>query len=149
MKIVRESILLEKDELNLSAGLVIIQDNKILLVHPKGSKWWGTYSIPKGHVEKDEDILDAAIRETKEEIGISISHSDIKNPKDDLFIDYTNKKGKLYKRVYYYLVYPSKKISKEDFKLQKEEVDWAGFLSKEEAKKRIFWRFKELLSYLN
>jgi hypothetical protein len=33
--------------------------------------------------------------------------------------------------------------------LQPEEVDWAGFLDKEEAEKRIFDRFKSILKYLN
>jgi hypothetical protein len=33
--------------------------------------------------------------------------------------------------------------------LQPEEVDWVGFLDKEEAEKKIFGRFKEILEYLN
>ncbi|MFW6281459.1 MAG: NUDIX hydrolase [bacterium] len=148
MKLVQESLIIEKDKLELSAGLVIIQDNKILLVHPTNSSWYGTFSIPKGHVEKNEDILDAAIRETKEETGIEINKKDIYS-KEDNFIDYTDKKGNLYKRVYYYLTYPSYEISKEHMNLQQEEVDWCGFLTKEKAKKRIFWRFKELLNYLD
>lgn len=134
----------EQKKLNLSAGFVIIQNNKILLVHPTGSKWYGTYSIPKGHIEEGEDFLDAAIRETKEEIGISINSKDIKSGPH--FIDYTDKKDKLYKRVYYYIVKPQIPITKDELKLQKSEIDWAGFLTKEDAEKRIFWRFKEILN---
>ena len=43
--------------IKISSGLVVIQDNQILLVHPTNSPWWKTYSIPKGHVDKGEDIL--------------------------------------------------------------------------------------------
>lgn len=147
MKIVKESLIYEKkSELNLTAGLVIIQDNKILLVHPTKAPWYNTYSIPKGHVEKNETLIDAAVRETYEETGILIAESKI--IREEHFVDYIDKKGILFKRVYYYLAYPTKPINPGDFKLQKGEVDWAGFLTKKEAKNRIFWRFKEILEYL-
>lgn len=38
----------------------------------------GYYSLPAGHVEKDETLLDAVIREAKEEIGITIKADDLK-----------------------------------------------------------------------
>jgi len=140
MEIVRESIqLYEKAKLALISGLVIIQDNKILLAHP----------IPKGHVDPGESILDAAKRETLEEVGIESNSLDIKADKDPKFVDYTDKKGKIYKRVYYFIAIPIKEIRKNDFKLQKKEVDWAGFMKKEEASKRIHPRFKSLLKLLN
>jgi ADP-ribose pyrophosphatase YjhB (NUDIX family) len=132
----------------ISAGLVIIYDNKILLVHPTGQKWYETYSIPKGHVEEDEDYLDAAIRETTEEIGIRILTNQI-DFSEDKYIEYKDKNGETYKRVYYYLVYLTEELDIDKSKLQKKEVDWAGFLTKEEAEKRIFWRFKPLLKYLD
>ena len=134
----------EQKKLNLTAGFVIIYKNKILLEHPTGAKWHGTYSIPKGRVEEGEDFLQAAKRETQEEIGFKVDPNDIVSGPH--FIDYTDKKGKVYKRVYYYVVQLDKPPSK--FKLQKEEVDWAGFLDKKEAKKRILWRLKEVLKYL-
>ena len=38
----------------------------------------GNYGFPKGHREKeDKSILDTAIRETKEEVGIKVKKSDI------------------------------------------------------------------------
>ena len=150
MEIVRESIqLYEKAKLALISGLVIIQDNKILLAHPTGASWWKSYSIPKGHVDPGESILDAAKRETLEEVGIESNSLDIKANKDPKFVDYTDKKGKIYKRVYYFIAIPIKEIRKNDFKLQKKEVDWAGFMKKEEASKRIHPRFKSLLKLLN
>jgi len=131
----------------ISAGLVVIQDNKMLLVHPTNSPWWGTYSIPKGGVDKGEDILEAAIRETLEETGVKIKRKHISSSGNG-HIDYTDNRGKVYKRVYYFVAHPKKPIEKESFKPQLAEVDWVGLLSKNEAKKRIFGRFKPLLKFL-
>ena len=149
MKKVAETLNEWKNEkgLKISAGLVVIQDNKMLLVHPTNSPWWGTYSIPKGGLDKGEDILEAAIRETFEETGIKIKNKHISSS-DNGHIDYTDNKGKVYKRVYYFVARPKKPIEKEDFKPQLAEVDWAGLMSKNEAKKRIFGRFKPLLKFL-
>jgi len=134
--------------MKISAGLVIIHNNKILLVHPTNAPWYGSYSIPKGQQEKGEDMIDTALRETKEEIGVKFDRKQLYNQIPNIF-DYTSKTGKVYKKVYYYLVYLNEKIKSEQFKLQLEEVDWVGFLSKEEASKRIFKRFKPLLNYLS
>ena len=62
----------------ISAGLLMyrIHDGKlqVLLAHPGGpffkTKDEGVWSIPKGEVESDEDLLDAARREFQEETGI-------------------------------------------------------------------------------
>ena len=131
----------------ISAGIFVIQDNKMLVVHQTNSPWWVNYSIPKGGADKGEDILEAAIRETFEETGIKIKRKHI-STSDNGHINYTDNKGKIYKRVYYFVAYPKKPIEKEHFKPQLAEVDWAGFLSKNEAKKRIFGRFKPLLKFL-
>ena len=132
--------------MKISAGLAIIVKNNILLVHPTNANWSGTYSIPKGLVEDGEDLIDAAIRETYEEIGVSIEKR-IVQP-DPIVIEYKSKNGKVYKKVYAFIVIlgDTFDVPKED--LQLEEVDWAGFLNKDEAKDKIFWRFKELLNEL-
>lgn len=63
----------------LSAGLVLLrrgaQGVELLLAHPGGPFWEkkheGAWSIPKGLLEGGEDPLDAARRETAEELGIA------------------------------------------------------------------------------
>lgn len=63
-----------------SAGLLIFRgrghETEVLLVHPGGPFWarkdLGAWSIPKGLVENGEDELAAAIRETQEEIGVTV-----------------------------------------------------------------------------
>ncbi len=63
-----------------SAGLILYRkttkNTEIFLVHPGGPFWKnkdeGAWSIPKGEFTSDEEPLTAAIREFKEETGISI-----------------------------------------------------------------------------
>jgi ADP-ribose pyrophosphatase YjhB (NUDIX family) len=129
----------------ISSGILIIKNNEILLCHPTNAPWFNSYSIPKGKVdENDKDLIDTAIRETYEEVGIIVNRNKIKKP-DNNIIFYRNKKGKIYKKLYYYLLFVDYNPT---IKLQKNEVDWAGFLNKENAEKRIFWRFREMLNYI-
>ncbi len=46
-----------------SAGGVVIYDNAIILLR----KYNGDWVLPKGRIEKDEKIKEAALREVKEE----------------------------------------------------------------------------------
>ncbi len=65
----------------VSAGLLMyrIHDSnlEVLLAHPGGpffrNKDHGAWSIPKGEVSPGEDLVEAAQREFKEEIGVSLS----------------------------------------------------------------------------
>ena len=124
-----------------SAGLAIIYDNKVLLAHTTSRGWYGSYGIPKGGIEKGESKLDAAIRETEEEVGIKIPKKLI-DTTEHTFVVSTKKYG--HKIVYYYIVKIDKlsQIGLKDLKvpksqLQVEEVDWAGFLDYKEAMKRV------------
>lgn len=126
-----------------SSGLLIIKNNKILLGHPTRQKWYSTYTIPKGKIMEGEDKIDAAIRETKEEVGVSIDRKDV-IPQEHL-IEYRTKRGYLYKVLYYFVVYLNEY---KEIVVDNREINWAGFLDKEESEKRIFWRFKEMLNFL-
>lgn len=61
----------------MSAGLLLFRDDgsglEVLLIRPGGPYWKrrdeGAWQIPKGAIEKGEDALDAAFRETEEELG--------------------------------------------------------------------------------
>ena len=124
-----------------SAGFAIVFGSKVLLGHMSKKGWWGTYTIPKGHLDGKESIKQAAIRETQEEVGIRIPNKLIPNQyKTCKYI----KKGKHYKDVHYYtiLIDSLDQIGLKDevipkSQLQLEEVDWAGFVPIQEAMKRI------------
>jgi predicted NUDIX family NTP pyrophosphohydrolase len=61
-----------------SAGLLVYRwvdsEPEVLLVHPGGPYWAkkddGSWSLPKGEYEQDEDPLEVAIREFREELGV-------------------------------------------------------------------------------
>lgn len=65
----------------ISAGILLYRlKNKIpevLIVHPGGPFWakkdLGVWSIPKGELNDNESLLDAAVREFQEEMGELIS----------------------------------------------------------------------------
>lgn len=121
-----------------SAGVAIIYHNKILLVHPTGASWKkGTCGIPKGTVDDNEDIKLAAIREVREEVGISIDPDKLG---DANVVTIFNRKGVPDKQLIYftYEIFSLDEIGLTDLKvpkkqLQLDEVDWAGFVSAEEA----------------
>jgi len=50
-----------------SAGIIVVNDGKFLLLLYDAGHW----DFPKGHIEKDESSEQAALRELKEETGIS------------------------------------------------------------------------------
>lgn len=50
-----------------SAGGVIVKDGRVIVVNQRGSSW----SLPKGHIEDEEDAHAAAIREIEEETGVT------------------------------------------------------------------------------
>jgi len=64
----------------LAAIYLIIKNNegKILLQRRQGTKLWpGFLALPAGHVDEGENVYEAAIREAKEELSITITEEDI------------------------------------------------------------------------
>ena len=67
----------------ISAGILLYRRRdsgiEVLLVHPGGPFWAkkddGAWSIPKGEVDGDEALLDAARREFREETGFPVDGS--------------------------------------------------------------------------
>ena len=125
-----------------SAGLAIVYDGKVLLAHTTSRGWVGSYGIPKGGIEATESKIEAAVRETKEEVGIKVPRKLI--DKTEYTFVVTTRKYKYTKIVYYYIVQINDlaEIGLKDLRvpkgqLQTEEVDWAGFIDYKEAMKRV------------
>ena len=134
----------ERKLMKISAGLALVKEGKILLAHPTNAPWKMSFSIPKGEIEEDEDILNAAIRETHEEVGISVPRELILP--NQLSVYYRKSKdGRVYKMVYYFVANVNS-LNLPDIlpksQLQIEEVDYAKFFDKEEA--IVVMMFKQL-----
>ncbi len=54
--------------------LCLIQKGDAYLLQDRVKKDWKGYTLPGGHVEKGESIVDAVIREMKEETGLTVLH---------------------------------------------------------------------------
>lgn len=54
------------------AGCLIVRNGKILMVKEAKKKCYGQWNFPAGHVDDNELITDAAIRETYEETGCKV-----------------------------------------------------------------------------
>lgn len=68
----------EKHKVKVAVFVILQKKNKILLLKRfnTGHKD-GFYSFPAGHLEKNESIVEAAIREAKEEVGVTLREKDL------------------------------------------------------------------------
>ena len=95
-------ILEQRNKITTTALLLLTKDNKILLTRRYNTGYEDEkYSLPGGHVEKGEEVRNAAIREAYEELGIKIAKEDlevkkvfIRKVKDDAYIDFILKCSK-------------------------------------------------------
>lgn len=127
------------EEAPISAGLRIVKNGKILLVHPTNAPWKASYGIPKGMAEPGEELIDVALREVDEEIGVDFSDTfdgrPVPKPEK---VENRDAAGNLLKTVYYWTVDGSRLPDEiPQRRLQLDEVDWAGFLDPKEAEDRI------------
>ncbi len=77
---------------SVGVGVIIQKDGKVLLQKRKGSHGEGKWSCPGGHIDFGETIEEAAIREAKEEVGVTIANVRFKTLDNHIF----KKEGKHY-----------------------------------------------------
>lgn len=81
MKQENEQYFIGPDGKEVSSGVLIVtKDNEILCCHSTGKRFEaGTYDLPKGHIDKGEAPEEAAVREVKEETGLKLEKSKLKD----------------------------------------------------------------------
>lgn len=101
-----------------SCGCIIIKNNKVLLIYEKTSKYWG---FPKGHMEGEENELETAKREVKEEVGLDVEINQDKRYELHYITD-----NKIDKTTVLYIATPkNKKITMQESEVEK--VEWCNF----------------------
>jgi len=62
----------------VGAHIFFIKDGTLCMIRRKNTGHGdGKYSVPAGHVDAGERMIDAAIREAKEEVGVSITEENL------------------------------------------------------------------------
>jgi 8-oxo-dGTP diphosphatase len=68
---------MERLKLKVAVYLMLIKDDKILLLRRFNTGWKdGNYSLPSGHLEQEETLIQALLRESEEEVGVKIRKED-------------------------------------------------------------------------
>ncbi len=115
----------------LAAAVVIERDGCILLGRrAPGSREAGKWSFPAGFVERGERVEDAAVREVREETGISATVRELLGQ-----VDYGYRRGgrQVAKAVHYYLC----EFESGDTADHDHEVDDARWIPLAEARRRL------------
>jgi 8-oxo-dGTP diphosphatase len=56
------------------AVFVILKKDNLILLHKRHNTGWkdGMFDVPSGHLEENENFIEAACREVKEEVGVKV-----------------------------------------------------------------------------
>lgn len=69
----------DKFTMHVAVNLILIKDGKALLLRRSNTGWKdGEYGTVAGHVDGNEEIVAAMVREAKEEAGIEINPADLR-----------------------------------------------------------------------
>lgn len=63
-------------QLKVGAAMLIESENRLLLLRRNHEPWKGSWMLPAGYVEADEDPKQAALREVREETGLIVESSE-------------------------------------------------------------------------
>jgi len=128
-----------KKIIEISSGGVIFKRRdhsfEVALISKKKGKVW---CLPKGHVEEGESLKETAVREVREETGLS---GEVVERIGDVIYWYSNKSKegeliKIFKRVYFFLLkYVDGETGNHDF-----EVENAQWFKIEEARKILSYK---------
>ncbi len=133
---------LPKSRFEFSAGGIVEDAGRLLMVKVRNLEGKELWTFPKGHIEKGETAKEAAVREVEEETGYLC---EILKPFDRVQY-YFQRDGEITKKtVTWFLMKPIKKVGA----LDTEEILETEWVSIEEAENRTVYKSdKQLLSRL-
>ena len=86
-----------------AGGVVLNNENQVLVIKTKNLKGETVYTFPKGHIEKGETVQSAAVREVEEETGVK---AEIVKKIKDVEYWFVHQGVKVHKRVSWFLMKP-------------------------------------------
>lgn len=117
-----------KTERHHSAGGLVVREGEILLISTREGKRW---QLPKGHLERGETPEEAAVRETREETGVT---GRVVAPLPPVEYWFNERGVRIHKRVDYYLL-AFVKGNAADY--DRKEVSGAAWFSWQEGLERL------------
>ena len=70
---------------HVGTAMIIMKDDKVLLMKRKGPHGQGTWSTPGGHLDFGETLEGCATREAKEEVGVDMVDVQFRAVTNDIF----------------------------------------------------------------
>jgi len=118
-------------------------------VRPAGRDSW---VLPKGHVERGETVTEAALREAREETGVSAALTEPLGEVSYIFSERGHDRGRpttIFKRVHFYLMeYQGGALADHDDEIQEARwvaIDDAARLLTHENERRLIERARAIL----
>ncbi|HVK20040.1 MAG TPA: NUDIX domain-containing protein [Actinokineospora sp.] len=63
----------------IDVHVLLVRDNQLLLTQRRGSYGGGMWHLPSGKLDAGESVLAAAVRETREEVGVTVCAADLRH----------------------------------------------------------------------
>ena len=118
-----------------SCGTIIVNCDKVLVIGARDDDGKFFWSFPKGHQEDGESDIEAAVRETREEIGVETEVIDY----EPIIVSHPIHYGAAVKDIYLFLA----KVKSGEMKPQEGEVELAQWIDFKEADKCLYSYYKD------
>lgn len=76
--------------MKIYVSTLVEKDGKFILVREKKKQCYGKWNIPSGHVEENEFITNAAVREVKEETNLDVELTGLISVYNNMFEDFNS-----------------------------------------------------------
>ena len=128
--------IMNQKQVRVGVGVLVWKDGKIALIKRFGHYGSGTWAPPGGHVEFGEFALEAAIRETMEEIGVEIKNINVLGFTEDLSAAYDT---------HYITIWTRADWASGELKATDIEFNESGFFDMNNLPEPLFISFKNLV----
>ncbi len=128
---------MNQKQARVGVGVLIWKEGKIALIKRSGQYGPGTWAPPGGHIEFGEFALDAAVRETMEEVGVKIKNIDVLGFTEDLSPTYDT---------HYITIWTKADWASGELKESDIEFTESGFFDINNLPEPLFISFKNLMN---